>query len=713
MKYVSSPVPVFEYERTDDKDNTMSAFAIVTDRLFVCWSDAEALRARAAGETLRVLKSAPFPHLTPSALLALPEVRALAKKKAGWLFGLAIRPFALDAFPFFFEETPAPGIRRILMPTREGGRDSKMEIRGSDFVCGEVCLHLRIRKTREPVATWQGGTLFDGTHTPVGACKLPAGLGDYMARLLPFLAPMRAEADAKRNSQAMGMKCSRYHKAMDHWAGVHVPEALADALVALQEGFVGGGRHAPKGILFYGPPGTGKTIIAKKLAEACGVAFFPLSLADLKAATIGQSAQNVRQIWNNARAAGSAIIFVDECEGAFSKRGATHSDSFTGEIVMAFLAEWDGIAPSGHGGGICVIGATNRRDLLDEAVLSRFENEIEIPLPDARCRPLILAREIANSARFAPSVTAETIRRATNGLSGRDLRTVAKKLIAAGTEQIDIAAIKKAVEKVRGRGATQTEDCSWDSVVLDSSTLQSLKTVCGMLENAEVLARQGISLPRAILLHGPPGTGKTQVARTIASECRINFISATTADIKAGFIGQSGQKVKEVFERARSNSPCVLYIDEIDVLAPARGDGDSFTGEIIGQLLQEMDGAKKSEGHVFILASTNRLDSLDSAVVSRFPQRIEIPLPDERGRAEILRRLVNGKPVADIAPAIERIAASSRGLSGRDLRSIVERAEQSAVLRALEAGTADKVLITADDLAKACQPKGHNPHAQT
>jgi transitional endoplasmic reticulum ATPase len=207
-----------------------------------------------------------------------------------------------------------------------------------------------------------------------------------------------------------------------------------------------------------------------------------------------------------------------------------------------------------------------------------------------------------------------------------------------------------------------------------------------------------------LLLYGPPGTGKTQIGRTLANETGLRFIAASTADLKAGYVGQSGQKVRELFERARESSPCILFIDELDIVAPARGFGsgnDQFTQEIVGQLLQEMDGAKATKQDVFVLAATNRTDQVDPAVLSRFTRSIEIPLPDREGRERLFKVMLQGKPIGfNLHEGSKVLAAKTSGMSGRDIRNLIEQAEQVAVGRAIEHRTPHRVKIYIKDFPR-------------
>jgi transitional endoplasmic reticulum ATPase len=251
------------------------------------------------------------------------------------------------------------------------------------------------------------------------------------------------------------------------------------------------------------------------------------------------------------------------------------------------------------------------------------------------------------------------------------------------------------------------ESARWESLVLSEVTIDKLQTVCESLKQIEALQKQGIQPSRGALLYGPPGTGKTQIARTLANESGLPFIAAGPADIKAGFLGQSGQKVHELFERARSKAPCILFIDEIDSGAARRGSAkaDQYTDEIVTQMLTELDGVKKNERHVFLLAATNHPELVDEAILSRFVEKIDIPNPDGEQRRRLLQILLAKKSVDfDIAQFSEELAGKAGDISGRDIYSLIERAAQSALGRALKGGTADHVILTREDLLSQLQP---------
>ena len=458
-------------------------------------------------------------------------------------------------------------------------------------------------------------------------------------------------------------------------------------------------KAAPKGLLLCGPPGTGKTEIARRIADSASCFFMSLKGPDLKAGYVGQSGENVKKVWAQARARGRCVLFVDECEGVFARRGGTSADAASDEVVQAFLAEWDGVGSEGQ--QVWVVGATNRRDLIDDAIVSRFGAAVEIDLPGAAERLQILRLEMARLERSVE--IPELLGQLTAGMSGRNLSRVASEVCTLASQQggAITEATWREVLALHTKASSESVDqgARWDSLILSDEVLDKLKTLCESLRQVEEFKAQGFDVPKGALLFGPPGTGKTQIARTLANESGLPFIAATTADLKAGFVGQSGQKVRELFERARGRAPCILFIDEVEAVAAARGGtgADAFTGEIVNQLLQEMDGVRKSERHVFVLAATNLPQAIDPAVLSRFEERIEIPNPDVTQRHQLFCLFLGKLPVDFDRDAVAaELAASCENLGGRDIRSVIQKASQRAIRRA--GGDPKKAKLAREDL---------------
>jgi SpoVK/Ycf46/Vps4 family AAA+-type ATPase len=487
-------------------------------------------------------------------------------------------------------------------------------------------------------------------------------------------------------------------KAAAIWSKIHLPEDQLTDLFEMMQAFENP-NHAPGALLLKGSPGTGKTMCAVNIAKTIGGKFISAGINNIKKSYNGQSAEAVAALWKEARANKPAVIFVDECDSLFPKRGSSNSDTTTAEITNAFLSEW-----TGKEQGIWLIACTNRRDILDDAILSRISSEIEFQLPDEKARVAILTQELA-AAGYQGQVPS-SIGGMTQGMTGRDLEKLARK--AALKPVADFPAL---VGQARGAGnPTVDSSASWETLVLPEATLANIKTTCAMLQDVESWRSQGATVSNGILLEGPPGTGKTQIARTIANEVGLSFIKATSADIRGLYLGHSSGNVKDLFEKARSMAPSILFIDELDMVSPARGtDIDSFSKEIIGQLLQEMDGIKSNSSHVFVLAATNDPDGIDSAVLSRFTERLAIPLPDRENRERLLGIMLGQAKAQSTAADLAILAEHSEGMSGRDIKNWVANAQKAAVSRAVADGGAKFYQLTVVDMlatASECRVQG-------
>jgi SpoVK/Ycf46/Vps4 family AAA+-type ATPase len=489
------------------------------------------------------------------------------------------------------------------------------------------------------------------------------------------------------------------------WTQIVLKPQVKEYILAKIRMFNGGDKAAPRGLLLYGPTGTGKTEIARRIADSTNSHFMALKGSDLKSSNVAGSAQSVRKVWEEARARERCIIFVDECDAIFGRRGSVDTDAASNEAVPEFLASWDGMESAGQ---VWVVGATNHRERLDEAIVGRFGAAVEIGMPEAPERLEILRLEMRKLERAVE--VPDSVGAMTTGLAGRNLSYIAKDVCALAEERkSDITPeIWKTVilRYAKDGNPAVDEGARWDTLVVSQDTLEKLQTLCESLRYMESLRKQGFEPSRGALLYGPPGTGKTQIARTIANESGLPFIAAKLSDIKAGFLGQCAQKVKELFERARSKAPCILFIDEIDAGAVERTSpkADALTNEIVTQMLAEMEGIEKNDRPVFLLGAANHPELIDAAIKSRFVDMIEVPNPDARQRQQLLKIMLAKKPVDfDIEQVSSELAALTGEVSGRDLSHLVDRASRKALQRALKTGTADHVVIKRDDLSGQLQ----------
>lgn len=481
------------------------------------------------------------------------------------------------------------------------------------------------------------------------------------------------------------------------WDSIVLPQQAREQLVRMTLLFCNSDPAAPRGTLLYGPPGTGKTLVAAKIAEACKAEFFPVSVADLKGSHIGSGAEAAKALWAKAKASNRAIIFVDECDAVFQERGSKDSDVIAKEVLDTFLASWDGIDKNKS---VWVIGATNRVDKIDSAIVQRFRTKVLIPLPDDDACERILSLELGKMQM--PAQVPKGVGRSLRGLSGRMLETLATNLRASFGARTPLSAeqIGKEVKALKAEHSTATGDSRWDSLVVRDEVLQKLKEIGEIFGDVDFFIRNQIAVPGGLLLYGPPGTGKTEIARTLANEAGLHFVAASTSDVRGQWLGESTQKVASLFARARERTPCILFLDEIDIIAPARtSGGDTFGKEVVGQVLQEMDGVKKRSGSVFVLAATNHLEEIDPAILSRFPTRIEIPLPNREERRRMLHVFLRGIAMADyeFIVWVEKAAEATEGWSGRDLNHFASDLKRMAALQCRREGR-DRVEISPDQL---------------
>ena len=470
------------------------------------------------------------------------------------------------------------------------------------------------------------------------------------------------------------------------------------------------GVEAPKGVLLYGPPGTGKTLLAKAVANESQAHFISISGPEIMSKFYGESEARLREIFKEAREKAPSIIFVDEIDSIAPKR-----EEVTGEVerrvVSQMLSLMDGLEGRGK---VIVIAATNRPNAIDPALRrpGRFDREIEIKVPDKKGRKDILAIHSRNMPLAADDqelpVDIDKIASVSHGYVGADLEYLCKeaamKCLRRLLPELNLEEEKlppetldklivnhddftKALIEVTPSGMREVfienPDIKWEEVGgLEDVKRELQEAVEWPMKYPGLYDKLGHNMPRGILLHGPSGTGKTLLAKAVATQSEANFISVRGPELLSKWVGESERGIREIFKRARQSSPCVVFFDEIDSIAPIRGAGGetAVTERVVSQLLTELDGMENMHG-VIVLAATNRADMIDPALLrpGRFDKIIQIPLPDKESRKSILK--INAEKIPTITETsdpkhidFEKLSEITDGLSGADTASIANTA---------------------------------------
>jgi transitional endoplasmic reticulum ATPase len=466
------------------------------------------------------------------------------------------------------------------------------------------------------------------------------------------------------------------------------------------------GIEAPKGVLLFGPPGTGKTLLAKAVASESNSHFISISGPEIMSKFYGESEARLREIFKEAREKAPTIIFIDEIDSIAPKREEVMGE-VERRVVSQMLSLMDGLEGRGK---VIVIAATNRQNALDPALRrpGRFDREIEIKVPDKNGRLEILQIHSRNMP-LDTDVDQKRIAAVTHGFVGADLEYLCKeaamkclrrllpdlnledeKLPPETLDKLIITqndfnqAIKDVMPSAMREVFLESPDVKWDDIGgLEGVKRELQEAVEWPLRYPDLYAKIGHTVPKGILLHGPSGTGKTMLAKAVATESEANFISVKGPELLSKWVGESERGIREIFRRARQAAPCVIFFDEIDSIAMARGGG--MGGEmggggmgtndrVISQILTELDGISELHG-VVVLAATNRPDMIDTALLrpGRFDRIVFVPNPDRRTRKRILDIYVTDKPIGTDVD-LEKIADISDGFSGADTSAIVNTA---------------------------------------
>jgi transitional endoplasmic reticulum ATPase len=460
------------------------------------------------------------------------------------------------------------------------------------------------------------------------------------------------------------------------------------------------GIEPPKGVLLHGPPGCGKTLLARAVANESEANFYSINGPEIMSKFYGESEARLREIFQQAQQNSPSIIFVDELDAIAPKR-----EEVTGEVerrvVAQLLALMDGLSGRGN---VIVIGATNRPSALDPALRrpGRFDREIEIGVPDKQGRYEVLQIH-TRGMPLAEDVDLKKLSELSHGYTGADLaalgRETAMKALRRYLPQINLEeervppsvldkmevkmddffnAYKEVTPTAMREVYIEVASVLWDEVGGLDDVKQHLKeAVEWPLKNPEIFSKLGIKPPKGILLYGPPGCGKTLLARAVATESEANFISIKGPEVFSKWVGESEKAIREVFRKARMAAPAVVFLDEMDSLTPRRGMGMSDSGvseRVISQLLTEMDGILSLQD-IVVIAATNRPDMVDSAVLrpGRFDRLIYVPEPDEKSRLQIFKIYTKEMPLAQDVD-LNQMASVTKYYSGADIESLCREA---------------------------------------
>jgi transitional endoplasmic reticulum ATPase len=471
------------------------------------------------------------------------------------------------------------------------------------------------------------------------------------------------------------------------------------------------GIEPPKGVLLHGPPGCGKTLLARAVANESEANFFSINGPEIMSKFYGESEARLREIFQQAEKNAPAIIFIDELDSLAPKR-----EEVTGEVerrvVAQLLALLDGLTSRGN---VIVIGATNRPNALDPALRrpGRFDREIEIGIPDKHGRYEV-TQVHTRGMHLAEDVDLKKLADMAHGYTGADVAALSReagmKALRRYLPEIDLEqerippsvlermevtmddfmnAFREITPTAMREVAIEVPTVHWDEVGgLDVVKQELRESVEWPLKNAEVFGRMGIMPPKGILLFGPPGCGKTLLARAVATESEANFIAIKGPEVFSKWVGESEKAIREVFRKARMSAPSIVFFDEIDSLVPRRGSGygdSGVTDRVISQLLTEIDGITALQD-VVVITATNRPDMVDPAVLrpGRFDRLIYVPEPGEEGRLKILKIHTNSMPlVKDVN--LQELAQLTKGYSGADIQSLCREAALYALRKDMNA----------------------------
>ncbi len=486
------------------------------------------------------------------------------------------------------------------------------------------------------------------------------------------------------------------------------------------------GVDPPKGVLLHGPPGTGKTRLAQAVANESEAAFFTINGPEIMGSAYGESEKRLREVFEEAARSQPAIVFIDEIDSIAPKRDRVQGEAEK-RLVAQLLTLMDGLSSRAN---VVVIAATNRPDAVDEALRrpGRFDREIVIGVPDEKGRREILGIH-TRGMPLGDKVELDELARSTHGFVGADLAALSREAAIEAVRRIMpeldleaqaipedvlqrlqverddfLEALKRVSPSAMREVMVQVPQVGWADVGgVDEAADRLRETIELPLKNPESFHRLGIRPAKGVLLYGPPGTGKTLLAKAAAREAQANFISMKSSDLLSKWYGESEQQIARMFARARAVAPCIVFIDEIDSLVPARGSGNGgepqVTARVVNTLLAEMDGMEELQS-VVVVGATNRPTLVDPALLrpGRFDELVYIGAPDEEGRKHILKIHTKKMPLAGDVD-LAALAKKTTRFTGADLEDVVRRAGLAAIRK----NGSDVSEVTAENFAEALE----------